>query len=152
MGAAVGALRVALGGLFLWAAATKVPDMGAFAESVSNYRLLPAGLVPVAAAAVVGIELAAGALLVAGRAVRGAALVLAGLLLVFTAGLAQALLRGIDLRCGCFGGAEPATWWTVGRDVAMLAAAVVVGAAGRRRGGAARAEAPGAMAAEEARG
>src|SRR5204862_384044 len=31
-----------------------------------------------------------------------------------------------DLRCGCFGGDEPASWWTVARDLLMLAAAVVV--------------------------
>ncbi len=146
---AVGMLRIALGGLFLWAAATKVPDMGAFAESVSNYRLLPAALVPAAAAVVVGVELAAGALLVAGRAVRGAALVSAALLAVFTAGLAQALLRGIDLRCGCFGGAELATWWTVGRDVAMLAAAIVVVVAAPRRPARDAAAAPGPLAAAE---
>ena len=129
MRAAVNVLRVALGALLLVAAATKVPDMAAFAESVANYRLVPAALVPLAAALVVGVELVAGALLVAGRATRAAALVAAGLLAAFTVGLSQALLRGIDLRCGCFGGTETATWWTVGRDAAMLAAALLVLAA-----------------------
>jgi len=128
--AAVAVVRLALGALFLWAAATKVPDMAAFAESVANYRLVPAALVPVVSAAVIGIEIAVGALLVSGRLARGAALVAAVLLAVFTAGLSQALLRGIDLRCGCFGGTENATWWTVLRDLAMLAGAAVVLARG----------------------
>jgi uncharacterized membrane protein YphA (DoxX/SURF4 family) len=146
--AALAAIRVALGALFLWAAGTKVPDVAAFAESVANYRLLPAGLVPAAAAAVLGIELVVGLLLVAGRWTRGAALVAAGLLAAFTAGLSQALLRGIDLRCGCFGGTESATWWTVLRDLAMLAGAIAVLGWGpgrivpdRRRAAAARASA-----------
>jgi hypothetical protein len=52
--------------------------------------------------------------------------VVAGLLVAFIAFVAQALLRGIDLRCGCFGGDEPASWWTVARDAAMLAAAIVM--------------------------
>ena len=49
-----------------------------------------------------------------------------GMLLAFVAGLSQALLRGIDLRCGCFGGDEAANWWTVLRDLAMLVPALVV--------------------------
>jgi uncharacterized membrane protein YphA (DoxX/SURF4 family) len=130
---AVAVVRLALGGLFLWAASSKVPDMAAFAESVANYRLLPAALVPAVSAAVIGIEIAVGALLVSGRLARGAALVAAALLGVFTLGLAQALLRGIDLRCGCFGGTEDATWWTVLRDLAMFAGAAVVLARGPGR-------------------
>jgi uncharacterized membrane protein YphA (DoxX/SURF4 family) len=129
-------LRVGLGALLLYAAATKVPDVAAFAESVANYRLLPASLVPAVSAAVIGVELVAGALLVVGRYTRAAALVASVLLVVFSAGVAQALLRGIDLRCGCFGGEEPATWLTVLRDLAMLAVAlaVLVGAPRRALG------------------
>jgi uncharacterized membrane protein YphA (DoxX/SURF4 family) len=129
-------LRVGLGALLLYAAATKVPDVAAFAESVANYRLLPGSLVPAVSAAVIGVELVAGALLVVGRYTRAAALVASVLLVVFSAGVAQALLRGIDLRCGCFGGEEPATWLTVLRDLAMLAVAlaVLVGAPRRALG------------------
>ena len=120
------ALRLALGALFLWAALTKLPDMNAFAQDVANYRVLPAGLVPWVAAAVVGIEMVAGLALLIGLAVKPAAVTVTGLLAVFVVFLVQALLRGIDLRCGCFGGDEPASWWTVARDLAMLAAAIVV--------------------------
>jgi uncharacterized membrane protein YphA (DoxX/SURF4 family) len=119
-------LRIGLGGTFLYAAVTKLPDMSAFAESVANYRLVPPSLVPSVAAVVIGVEIALGALLVSGRLARGAALVATGILAVFTAGLSQALLRGIDLRCGCFGGTENATWLTVLRDAGMLAVALVL--------------------------
>jgi putative oxidoreductase len=118
--------RVALGALFLWAAATKLPDMSAFAQDLANYRILPGVVVPWAASAVVGVEIVAGLALVTGFAARAAAVVVAGLLVAFVAFLAQALLRGIDLRCGCFGGDETASWWTVARDLAMLAAALLV--------------------------
>jgi uncharacterized membrane protein YphA (DoxX/SURF4 family) len=120
------ATRIALGALFLWAAAAKVPDMSAFAQDVANYRVLPAAFVPYVAAGVVGIELLAGIALVTGILARPAALVVAVLMLAFLAFLAQALLRGIDLRCGCFGGNEPASWWSVARDGAMLAAALAL--------------------------
>jgi putative oxidoreductase len=89
--------------------------MAAFAESVANYRIVPPALVPAAAAAVVGIEITA------------------ALLAVFTAGLSSALARGIDLACGCFGGSAPATWWTVLRDLVMLALAVLVAVTARGR-------------------
>jgi len=118
--------RVVLGALFIWAAVTKLPDMAAFAQDVANYRVVPAALVPILAAAVVGIELLAGIALVTGVMERPAAAVLAVLLAAFIGLLAQALLRGIDLRCGCFGGDERASWWTVVRDLVMLAAAVAV--------------------------
>lgn len=126
-------LRVSLGALFLYAAATKLPDMAAFAESVANYRLLPAAWVPTVAAIVIGVELVTGVLLVLGVWTRPAAFVLSALLAVFTVGIAQALLRGIDLRCGCFGGEEAATWLTVGRDVALLLGMLVVFEAGPGR-------------------
>ncbi|HET9599188.1 MAG TPA: MauE/DoxX family redox-associated membrane protein [Anaeromyxobacteraceae bacterium] len=118
--------RLALGAIFLYAAATKVPDMAAFAQDVANYRLLPGAAVPWTASAVVGIEVVVGLALVAGLFTRAAALVAGGMLLAFIAGLSQALLRGIDLRCGCFGGDDAATWWTVLRDLGMLAPAVVL--------------------------
>lgn len=120
------ACRVVLGALFIWAAVTKLPDMAGFAQDVANYRVVPAALVPFVASAVVGIELLSGLALVAGVMTQPAATVIAGLLAVFTVFLTQALLRGIDLRCGCFGGDEPASWWTVARDLVMLAAAVAL--------------------------
>ena len=126
MARALAVCRVALGALFISAAVTKLPDMTAFAQDVANYRVIPAALVPLLAAAVVGIELLAGIALVTGVMERSAAAVLAVLLGAFTVLLTQALLRGIDLRCGCFGGDERASWWTVLRDLVMLATALAV--------------------------
>lgn len=120
------AARLSLAGIFLWAAATKLPDMATFATEVANYRLLPSALVPWAASAVVGVEVLVGVALLTGIWLRPAALAGALLLALFTGGLAQALLRGIDLTCGCFGGNDPATWLTVVRDLAMLVPAVAV--------------------------
>jgi len=123
--------RLVLGALFLWASTTKVPDMAAFAESVANYRIAPPALVPALSSAVVGIEMLAGVALLANVWARAAAWVIAALLAGFTVGLTSALVRGIDLACGCFGGNDPATWWTVLRDVALLALAVFVARNGR---------------------
>lgn len=115
-------VRLTLGAVFLYAALTKVPAFDTFAEEIANYRMLPALLVAPLAVAVPGMELLCGALLVLGRWwVRPAALLLSLLLGVFIVALSQALLRGINLSCGCFGGSEVATWGTVARDVVFLA-------------------------------
>jgi putative oxidoreductase len=119
---ALAVVRLALGGLFVYAAFTKLPDMSTFAQEMANYRLLPASAIPVLGSWTVGLELVAGTALILGIAARGAALVVSGLLVLFMSALSQALLRGIDLSCGCFGPAEVASWWTVARDGLMLAA------------------------------
>lgn len=113
-------VRCAVGAVFLYAAFSKVPAFDAFAEEIANYRVLPAHLVAPFAAVLPGVELLAGALLVLRRWVRPACAILGAMLLVFIVALSQALLRGINLSCGCFGGSELATWGTVGRDVAIL--------------------------------
>jgi putative oxidoreductase len=114
------AARLALGVTFAWAVVTKLPDLRTFAEEVANYQLLPSGLVPFATVAFVGLELVAAVALLLGRWVRAASLLSGALLVAFIVALTQALVRGIDLRCGCFGGADLATWGTVARDVVLL--------------------------------
>ena len=126
-------LRMALGAIFAWAALSKLPDMAAFAETVANYRILPPAAVPGFAAVLVGVEAVAAVALLAGVGARAAAIVAAALLLAFTAALSQALVRGIDLACGCFGGGDSASWWTVARDVALFAAALASAALGPGR-------------------
>jgi len=134
-------LRVALGALFLYAGVVKALDVRAFADDIANYQLLPAVLVPLAAAAMPWVEIAAGAALVAGRWSRAAALLVGALMAVFTLALLQAFARGIDLACGCFGGTAPADWTTLVRDVALLGAAVLVYRFGGARPGEAQLEA-----------
>ena len=119
-------LRVVLGVLFIYAAWTKLPALDAFAEQIANYRVLPAAAVPFFAAMLPGIELLAGAMLLTNRWPRAAATLLSALLIVFIIALSQALQRGINLTCGCFGGAEVATWGTVARDAVILAGTLVV--------------------------
>ena len=122
---AVTVARFMLGALFAYAAVSKLPDLAGFAEDVANYRVLPAEWVAPVTVVVIGIELAAGALLMIGIWVRAAAVVTAGLLAVFTVAIGQALGRGVNLNCGCFGTAtpEPASIWTVFRDGALFAVA-----------------------------
>jgi putative oxidoreductase len=124
------AARLATAGVFLAAALAKLPDMAAFAVDMANYRVLPPPLVPWAASTLVGVEILAGLALLAGIWSRAAALLASALLGLFVLGVAQAMLRGIDLACGCFGGDARATWMTVLRDVGLLLPALAVAAFG----------------------
>jgi uncharacterized membrane protein YphA (DoxX/SURF4 family) len=123
-------LRVALGGLFVWAGVTKLADPGGFATDIANYRLLPS-LAPLMAVTFPPVEVVLGlALVVAPRLWRrAAALAIAVMMAMFTVAVAQAVARGINIDCGCFGGgsSSPVTLFTVARDVALtLAAAALV--------------------------
>ncbi len=121
--------RFLLGGIFLWAAISKVSDVTAFAQEIGNYRVLPASVVNVTAITLPWIELIAASCLILGIWTRGAALVCGGLLIVFTGALGAAIARGLDIECGCFGKSEGGGvigWSTVARDVIFVIPAVMV--------------------------
>ena len=120
-------LRAGLAALFLYAGVAKLADVQAFAADIANYRLVPAALIGVLAAALPGVEIACALALLVPRTARAGALLAAGLLVVFTVGAIQALARDINLDCGCFGSVRaPVTMRTIVRDVAFLASAVAV--------------------------
>jgi len=113
--------RLVTAAVFLIAANQKLRDPYAFAASIYAYRVLPASLSTIAAVAMPVIEVLASLALVTGLLWRGGAAVLGGLLLVFIAALFQAILRGIDIDCGCFGrGSSPVSFWLIARNYGLL--------------------------------
>lgn len=120
-------LRLVLCGILLYAAVGKWPAPRAFAEDVANYRLLPAALVPLATAGLLGVEVVLGLMLLLGVLLPEAALLTALLTGLFTAAVASALWRGLKIECGCFGaGGSPATTATLLRDVGFLVLALAL--------------------------
>lgn len=128
--------RLLLGAIFSYAGLVKVLDVTAFAGSVANYQLLPYQLNFLVAATLPYVELAAGGLLLAGRLVRPAVLLVVGMNGVFMLALFSVIFRGLDIDCGCFrpGGAENTTaQMALLRDAGfMLLAAGAWFCAGRR--------------------
>ena len=125
--AIVWTLRVALSALFATAAFHKATDLRAFASTLRDYRILPAGLggvlAPAFAAAEAGVAIA---LLVPGRA-SAAATAGALLLLAYTAAIATNLLRGRrEIDCGCFGPRlrQPISGGLVVRNAVLVGAAL----------------------------
>ena len=116
------AVRITLGIIFIYAAALKIADPVAFAGSVAAYRILPYFASYLTAAVLPFLELTCGLLLVCGYRVKGGALIIAGLNLLFMAALASAIVRGLDIDCGCFkqGGPKTSPWLALARDACFL--------------------------------
>ena len=129
-----------LGALFLAACAGKFENPRKVLGTVMDFRIVPDALAPLVAACLPGVEFAAGLILAlavlappkAGGwrdAVGAAEWIILLLLAVMTATLAQALVRGITMDCGCFDfiaqylpvlGASKITWGTVARDLVFM--------------------------------
>jgi putative oxidoreductase len=120
-------LRLGLAALFIYAGVAKLLDTQSFAVDLANYQLLPAALVPLVAVTLPGIETASGACLLISRTARAASFLAFLMCLAFTVAVGQALARGINLDCGCFGTTSaPVTTSTLVRDLGLLGAAGMV--------------------------
>lgn len=95
-------LRWFLAVVFIYAALGKIADPAAFAQQIDHYRLLPWPAVAAAAVVLPWLELLCGLLLIGGRWIQGASLWLIVLNGVFIAAIASAMVRGLDIDCGCF--------------------------------------------------
>jgi len=99
--------RLVVGVVFIYASLDKIAHPGDFAEAIGNYHVLPWGLENLLGLTLSWLELLLGLCLIFGIMVDGAAILSAGLLVVFILAISQALLRGIDIECGCFKVSSP---------------------------------------------
>src|SRR6202167_2900021 len=131
--------RIALGVIFLIAAYAKLHFAGEwhlrdyqffFAMAIDSYKMLPVSAVQLMAQILPWFELALGALLIAGVAVRWIGLITSGLLLVFIGAMTRAKMLGLEINCGCFGNNEKLGTATLIRDSSLLilALGVTIGA------------------------
>lgn len=94
--------RLVVGGIFIYASADKLMNPAAFAEVIHHYRIVPFPLLHLCAHLLPVVELVCGLALVLGIRQRGAALLAGGLTLIFMAAITSALIRNLDISCGCF--------------------------------------------------
>ncbi|MGC9951029.1 MAG: MauE/DoxX family redox-associated membrane protein [Bryobacteraceae bacterium] len=126
-GLAASILRIVLGALFVYAAWMKLRDPWAlFAISIDSYQVLPLWAVELVARALPWFELLLGVLLISGlwRSVSATAASL--LLAVFFSLMIRAMVKGLQIDCGCFGPGERLSWMTLLRDGALLASSLFV--------------------------
>lgn len=122
-------IRLILGATYLWAGVTKVFDHNSLEVAVVKYggprvqvtsvavRALPVAEMLVGVSLVLGIEPAIGTL---------GAICLSVVFLVF---VTSAVVRHLEIDCGCFGllYSERLGWHTLLRDIVLLACGVVLG-------------------------
>jgi putative oxidoreductase len=116
------ASRLIVGVIFVAAGVLKLNSPLALADSIASFQLLPAKLINLLALALPPLEIVLGALLVIGWKLRPVSFGTLTLCAIFFVALSQALFRGIEVDCGCFGGGAPSvwkTWMSLGRDVLL---------------------------------
>jgi uncharacterized membrane protein YphA (DoxX/SURF4 family) len=132
--------RLALAGVFLfaayaklkpqaampWSAASVRTSLSMFAMQVDSYQLLPPQLVSPAAHFLPLFELFLGLWLLSGLWLRYSALVTSLLLGAFFAMMVRTYRMGLEINCGCFGPGERLGPKTLLRDGSLLAFALAV--------------------------
>jgi len=96
-------LAIALGLIFVYSAVPKILEVHDFARDIRNYRFMPSWSYNLAALWLPWIELLSGFAVVSGVWKKGGNIVILGLLIVFTLAVISAVIRGLDIDCGCFG-------------------------------------------------
>ena len=94
-------IRIILGSVFLWASFDKIIDPAKFAKSIANYHVLPFGIENIIAILLPWLELFIGSGLILGVMVDGSIIITSVLLILFNLMIAQAILRGFNIECGC---------------------------------------------------
>jgi len=124
--------RLVVGGIWIWAAAIKLPDPDASISAVRAYQLLPLSVADGVGRLLPMLEVVIGVCLVVGLLTRISGAVSALLQVAFIVGIISVWTRGIAISCGCFGdgGPDPEAFskypWEIARDVGFLAMSLLV--------------------------
>jgi len=119
------AIRLIVGGVFVYAGALKIGEPLQFGDKVASFQILPNAFVNSLALGLPVFEILTGLLLIVAWLRRPAAL---GILLIngiFLVAIVTALARGLTIDCGCFGTGTPTRarmWMDFGRDFALFLA------------------------------
>lgn len=116
------ALRIVLAGVFLYAGLIKAYHPFDFVGDLRGFRLFPeASILPIASY-LPFVEIVVGGALLSGVFNSGALLLSGGLLFVFGGLIVSAIIRKLDISCGCFGhgGAASSLPMSLLHDVILL--------------------------------
>jgi uncharacterized membrane protein YphA (DoxX/SURF4 family) len=122
-------LRIVLGAVFIFASLGKIADPGAFAASISGYRIVTGGIALLIATVLPWIEFLSGLGLLLGLFWRASALLALLMLILFTIVVLSALWRGLDISCGCYTQdptAERLGWWKIGENAGLIVMSYLV--------------------------
>ena len=94
--------RVILGIIFIYASYDKILDPSGFSRNIHNFHVTPIAVENLAALIIPWLELIIGIFLIFGLFLEGTTSIIIALLVFFIIILSQAVIRGIDIHCGCF--------------------------------------------------
>ena len=116
--------RLTLGIIFIWASIGKIINPGDFAEAVNNYKILPGYTINFFALILPVLELLCAISLLIGFRTKSSALILSIVLLIFIIAISSAIVRGLDINCGCFktnpAESSKVSYSLLWRDILML--------------------------------
>ncbi len=120
--------RLGLGALFVYSALAKISDPEDFARAVMRYGVLPDFTLGLFSLTMPMLELLAGLAMLFTKWLRESALIVSGMLAMFIVALVQALARGLEISCGCFGvpsvGGREEILMALLRDLVLIVPAV----------------------------
>ena len=96
-----------MAGIFMIAGISKIIDFSSFPSDIINYDVLPTEIVFYLAIYLVFFEIIISLGLFCSKIRLCASFCITGLLILFCIAIIQALARGIDINCGCFGESTP---------------------------------------------
>ena len=127
-GGGVTLLRLALGGILLWAGLAKLQHPYDFLGAVYSYALLGPNAGWWLAATLPWLEVGVGISLIVGVWQPGGAFLALTLCTMFTVAQASAAAEGLRIPCGCAVGNTPefVSYWKVGQTALLASAAALV--------------------------
>lgn len=95
-------IEIVFGGIFVYAALGKIINPGNFNVAVSNYKILPDRMVPLVVFILPWVEIVCGSMMILRKNERTALMILTALTSIFVLAMASAIIRGLNIDCGCF--------------------------------------------------
>lgn len=129
-------MRALLGLVLIAASLGKLGDTNAFAAAIGNYKMSVPAVALTAATVIPWLEILCGLALLVGVFHKGASAIVIGMMIVFTSAIVAALIRGLDISCGCFSLDPESTkinWLKIVENSLYLVMAVYVYAARNSR-------------------
>lgn len=117
-------VRIVLGLFFIYAAQAKIFNTADFAGAIRAYDIIPPSLSYLPAIFLPWIELFCGIFLISGIYTQSSAWVAGVLLSIFTINILIALLRGLEIDCGCGAsvtGIEKVSWYKIFENCFLIA-------------------------------
>jgi putative oxidoreductase len=116
------AVRLFFGGVFIIASIEKIAYPETFAISVEAYKVLPISFINIFSLVIPWMELLCGVFLLGGVFLRASASLLTLFLGMFTVAILSAMMRQLNIDCGCFGPAHstPVGWNKILEDFGLI--------------------------------